>query len=170
MNPKPPATRRTLALLGLTVLLVIACSFSVTLPDLNRLSQGLDSTAQALITQAQGDISLTLQAITPGANRAEAPKDIPVLPDATGFYGNQTHVLYATATAFKNVVDYYQQQMPAEGWEEAPGEQVTEHSAWLVYTKEDRTATVVITSSSNGVAVDIDIKQEALPTITPGAT
>jgi len=169
MNTQPPATRRSLAVLGFTVLLVIACSFSATLPDLNQISQGAGSTAQAFITQAQGDINLTLQAITPGANKAEAPKDIPVLSNAIGFYGSQTHVLYSTTTAFKDVLAYYRQQMPAEGWGGAPGEEVMEHAAWLIYTKENRTATIIITASGSNVAVDIDIKQEALPTITAGA-
>jgi hypothetical protein len=168
MNTHPPATRRSLAVLGFTVLLVIACTFSVTLPNLNQISQGAGSTAQAFITQAQGDINLTLQAITPGANKAEAPTDIPILSDATGFYGSQTHVLYSTATTFTDVLAYYRQQMLTKGWGEAPGEEVMEHAAWLIYTKENRTATIIITASGNNVAVDIDIKQEALPTITAG--
>ncbi|HTX78952.1 MAG TPA: hypothetical protein VMC62_04755 [Longilinea sp.] len=158
MKPNLSATPRTLALLGFTVLLVIACSFSVDLSAINQIPQGIDSTAQAIITQAQGEINLTLQAITPGANRAEAPTDIPVLPDATGFYGSQTHILYTTKTAFNDVVSYYQQQMPDQGWKETPGEAIAEHTAWLIYNKDNRTATVVITSSNNGVAVDIDIK------------
>jgi len=169
MNLKLPVNHRSLAILCLTALLVMACSFSVTLPNLDQLSQGVGSTAQVFITQAQGAIDLTLQAITPGANRAEAPKDIPVLSDATGFYGNQTHVLYMTTTAPKDVLAFYKQQMPIDGWAEAPGEKVTEHTAWLAFTKGDRTATIVITSGS-GVSVDIDIKQEISPTATSGTT
>jgi hypothetical protein len=171
MNPKPAINHRARAVLSLIALLVVACSFSVTLPDLSQLSQGAGSTAQAVITQAQGDLNLTLQAITPGANRTEAPKDIPVLSDATGFYGNPTHVLYMTTTSLKDVTAFYKQQMPDEGWAEASSDdKITEHSALLTFKKEDRTATVILTASSSGVSVDIDIKQEVVPATVKGIT
>jgi hypothetical protein len=115
---------------------------------------GLQETVQAMVTTAPedlGDLQATAEAVQEGFGGGETPADIPVVEGVTdNFYGSKDVVSYFTAIDFSEVLDYYQQQMPLNGWEEKQSESIIAgDTAVLHYEKPDRTA--IVTLSVNPV-------------------
>jgi hypothetical protein len=132
---------------------------------------GMIATAQAFTTEQGPGILATVQAVAtqegPGlVETAEAmatafagssqspPDDIPIVSGTTEnlFATNET-VSYFTLMDFQSVLSYYQQEMPANGWEANTNDTVlTADAAVLQYDKVDRHATITL-SVSNGKTV-----------------
>lgn len=95
---------------------------------------GLQETAQAVITQV---------ILSPD----QAPPDIPLFEgEKNAFVGSPQLISYFVNADLKPVLDFYQTQMPLNGWMKVDyGTVVTDVSATLYYEKEGRKATVVIT-------------------------
>ena len=76
----------------------------------------------------------------------EKPEDIPVMEgDIMGLVGTAEFVTYIIKTSFQDVVDFYETQMPANGWVKVEVEsELGEEFARLVYEKGGRKAIVNI--------------------------
>ncbi|UCH61222.1 MAG: hypothetical protein JSV61_07000, partial [Anaerolineales bacterium] len=107
------------------------------------------ATAQALATEQGPGLRETTQALATQAalNLGGAPEDIPVVEgERQNFIASSQLVSYFTRLDFQQVVDFYQAQMPANGWsllEE--GIVQAENTATLNYVKADRLASVTLT-------------------------
>ncbi|HLF28338.1 MAG TPA: hypothetical protein VJG32_18555 [Anaerolineae bacterium] len=101
--------------------------------------------------------------IVPPENCGGAPEDIPLMPDATDTSAFGETTTYTSASTFEDVVAFYNEQMPANGWtaEESGGFSM-EDFASLSFTKEGRTASITITfdTSSNESTVLITVSEE----------
>jgi hypothetical protein len=107
------------------------------------------ASAQAIATQVhESGFLLTAQAkATEGVSFGQAPADIP-LPDQeylVNFFGSDHIISYNTPLDLQTVLEFYLEQMPANGWVEIPEERVlNENSAVLVYAKSGRLAHIAL--------------------------
>lgn len=117
---------------------------------------GFIETAQAFATQEGPGLIETAQAMATsiaGANQA-LPEDIPIVSGTTeNLYTTGETVSYITPLDFQSVLAYYQQEMPANGWEADTNNTVlTTNTAVLQYDKVNRHTTITL-SVSNGKTV-----------------
>lgn len=111
---------------------------------------GAKETIQAVATDIdESGIQQTVQAVVtdlPGFS-GEKPADIPVLSDGVNdLVASSNLVSYFSAGNFQQVLDFYQLEMPANGWIKIDRDSSTiENLATLVFQKGGRRATVVIT-------------------------
>jgi len=107
----------------------------------------LIATAYALAT-AQGPLFLqTAQAIATQAAVGEAPLDIPVVAMETtqNYFASRDVVSYATSLSYTSVLEFYQQTLPANGWEaERDDWRQDQNVSILKYVKPDRVAWITI--------------------------
>lgn len=108
----------------------------------------LQDTVEAVITD-NPEIVETVEAFaTEGLDLGDAPDDIPVVDESTiqNFYGSDIFVSYNTSQDFDTVVEFYKDEMPANGWE-ADSSLTFElkNTATLTWNQVDRRAIVVIT-------------------------
>jgi len=83
--------------------------------------------------------------------------DIPLLPDAQVDSQAPGFITYRTAMSVEDAGKFYQEEMPKQGWEAGPNNQVVALFTYLTYTRGGETASMVIA----GVA-----EQETYVTIT----
>lgn len=109
----------------------------------------LIATAQALATEQGPGFRETAQALATRAALAleKAPEDIPVVEgERQNIIASSQLVSYFTPLGLQQVVDFYRTQMPVNGWAASEqGTVVTENTATLNYTKDDRFALVNLT-------------------------
>jgi hypothetical protein len=91
-----------------------------------------------------------------------APADIPIMADAKdqSAFGEMT--TYASPSAFEDVVNFYKEQMPANGWsEDTSGGMSTDNFASLSFKKDGSTASITISfdTSNNTTSVLITVSQ-----------
>ncbi len=100
--------------------------------------------------------------IQPPDNCGGTPEDIPVMPDAADESSFGDTSTYTSASAFAEVVAFYQAEMPGNGWREEPGGFSGDNFATLTFKKDGRTASITITSdtSSNKTTVLISVTEE----------
>lgn len=104
------------------------------------------------------DINQAIE-IAPPADCESPAQDIPVMPDATDKSTFGSMITYKTPSAFKDVVDFYQDEMPKNGWKESAEEPLmTDELAMLAYEKEDRKASITITVDNGQVSVLISVE------------
>ncbi len=113
-------------------------------------------TAQAFATQEGPGLIETAQAIATalaGGNQTP-PDDIPIVNGTTeNLFATAETVSYFTPMDFQSVLAYYQQEMPANGWEaDSSNTILTANTAVLQYGKADRHAMITL-SVSNGKTV-----------------
>jgi hypothetical protein len=92
----------------------------------------------------------------------EVPEDIPLVDQETIQDLNVIAglITYSTSLDVESVVDFYQTEMPANGWDaNEDTSMITGSTALLTYDKVDRTATLIITGdvSSDEVSVVIQV-------------
>jgi hypothetical protein len=94
---------------------------------------GLVETARALL----GDI--TSPTNTP-------PEDIPIVQaENEHFFASQSFVSYSSSLGFTQVIEFYESEMPANGWSKVSEASFTsENIATLVFEKSDRRASITI--------------------------
>lgn len=107
----------------------------------------------------------TVQAVTTGVPElsGEKPADIPVMENAMILNQAPTLVAYTISADFQAVVDFYTQQMVANGWAKVDKESYSSGDVQtLTYTKDTRKATVVIAKVpiANQVSVTISISTQ----------
>lgn len=143
-----------LALLALLILPVLACQTllgganpappaipelpTVQVPDIQVTVPGVDVTVPPVPT------------ITVGG---QAPADIPMVDQKDNLVTTEQSVSYDTTMASQDVVNFYKDQMPAQGWTEAEGGISFGGTTVINYTKDNRTAVVTITEANGKVTV-----------------
>ena len=88
------------------------------------------------------------------------PTDIPVMAGVTLDEASETLVSYSIETELNKIVDFYNAEMPKNGWTKVEAEsKVESDTAKLVFTKADRKATVTIEEDIffGGMVVEIEI-------------
>ncbi|MBN2547900.1 MAG: hypothetical protein JXB15_01985 [Anaerolineales bacterium] len=102
-----------------------------------------------------GDI---LETLMPEETEGAKPEDIPVISGGMDLLASETEIVYFTDTAFQKVVDFYETEMPKNGWTKVPGESKSEEGqTTLVFTKGDRKAKIEIADMFIQVGVTISI-------------
>jgi len=109
---------------------------------------GYLETAQAFATEQGPGYIETAQAFATqvASNLGEAPADIPhVEGERNQFYAIQNLVFYLTPLPYPDVVAFYKEQMPANGWEiEEQGTLEAENASVLMYEKDNRKASIAL--------------------------
>lgn len=94
--------------------------------------------------------------IEPPAGAQSAREDVPLMPDATDRSSVGTMTSYASASEPTAVIDFYKEQMPGQGWTYNEAESViSEYLISLSFTKEDVTASIMISPKDDGGATII---------------
>ncbi|NPV84427.1 MAG: hypothetical protein HPY45_00265 [Anaerolineae bacterium] len=142
-------------------------------------SEGLASTAQAMLTEVpleglQGTLEVlmptemnnpenlqaTMQAMLPQPDASQSkPEDIPVWGGTKeNFYADSSAVSYLTPDPFSDIIAFYKNEMPANGWEAVKvGSVETADAAVLQYKKIDRSAIVTLSRSNDKTVVQVTI-------------
>jgi hypothetical protein len=92
--------------------------------------------------------------------------DAPLLPDAANVDHFPGALSYDTSTSLTDAVAFYQEQLPALGWQPGGDPQVEETTAYLQYTKDKQSMNVIITSDDTGTQVSVfvgKVAESALP-------
>lgn len=111
---------------------------------------GILSTARAIATQ-QGPAALeTVQAYATQFAQATPAEDIPLIDaERDTFFQSASLISYNTTLPFDQVLDFYKNQMPANGWNEIENEGFeTATTAFLSFEKGGRKASVSLVSPS----------------------
>ncbi len=119
----------------------------------------LNYPARALITifgpEDQGKATIQIDvfdantdiAIEPpeGAEAAPSSTELPTMPDAENVMPMGGMVIYETASSIEEVVDFYRQEMPAQGWsEDEESAFVAEDMVSLTFTKDSQEASILV--------------------------
>ena len=93
----------------------------------------------------------TIEAPAEATESSSLPDDIPV-PDGTSGVNNMFGMInYTSETAPEEVHAFYQEEMPNNGWTEVSADAMS--GLWMLeYTKDGRTANVMITEDDAGNA------------------
>jgi hypothetical protein len=109
---------------------------------------GLIKTARAFATEEGSNLLATARGVaTQGVQAGSAPSDIPIMGEETlvNFLGSESLVTYLTSMPFRDVLDFYKQEMPANDWEPASaGNLKTDTIARLIFNKSGRRADITI--------------------------
>jgi hypothetical protein len=108
-------------------------------------------------TQEEGTISVDYELTdVNGSFTIDAPDscagpatDIPIMADAQDKSSFGELLTYSSPSDFATVVDFYKAEMPNDGWQPSGEPMETEGLASLEFTKDSRTAQVVITYDSD---------------------
>jgi len=113
---------------------------------------GLVQTALAVATQQGPEILSTAQTYITQLAPGNAPADIPVIEgDKQMSFQSNALVSYVIGKPIADVVEFYKEQMPANGWTKREQEWLESPAAAnLVYEKPDRRASVVLSVSPGG--------------------
>jgi hypothetical protein len=87
--------------------------------------------------------------IEPPKDCGGAPDDIPTMADATDQSAFGTMSTYSSPSAFDDVVNFYNKEMVAKGWTAKEGGMSTDGFAQLMFTKDKRSASVMITADKD---------------------
>jgi hypothetical protein len=118
---------------------------------------GMAETVQAFATHEGPRLIGTAEAVaTSFANSSQSPpEDIPIISGTTeNLFATKETVSYLTPMDFQSVLSYYQQEMPANGWEtNSTNTILTADTALLQYDKVDRHATITLSVSNDKTVV-----------------
>lgn len=85
--------------------------------------------------------------------------DIPMLDDAQEATSMAGFVTYYTASEIKEVVDFYRQKLPADGWQEDTQQSYTDDAnAALSFAKEGKTLRLTVTKQDNRTNVIVAVQ------------
>jgi hypothetical protein len=134
----------------------------VTEVDLEAIVTEID--LDSIVTQVNPEELLdTIGTLVPEPeNTGERPEGIPVLEPNSDFITSRRHVQFTVEKTVKEVADYYEQQMPSNGWTKVAAESKVETDlTTLVFTKDNRKATITVEEDFlfGGTVVTIDIVQ-----------
>jgi len=93
--------------------------------------------------------------IEPPSGCEAAESEFPMMPDASDLTTMSGMTMYTSASSFDDVLAFYQEQMPANGWSDEGDAFITSDTAMLSYAQEERTATVTLTGEDGAVSVVI---------------
>ncbi len=123
------------------------------------------------VTDINGNFTITVpEAALKGASvggdggdtgqTSQAPTgDIPMLDDAQEVTSIAGFVTYYTPSAIKQVVDFYRQKLPADGWQEDTSKAYTDDTnAILSFTKEGKTLQLTVIKEDNRTNVIVTVQ------------
>ena len=93
-------------------------------------------------------------------NTGEKPDGIPIIEPNSDFVTSKTHVEFIVQKTIKEAADFYDKEMPVNGWTKVAAESKVETDlTTLVFTKDNRKATITIEEDflGGGTVVTIDI-------------
>jgi hypothetical protein len=102
----------------------------------------------------------TLPALPTFEVDGEVPEDIPVVEPNENLVTSAGLVSYETGTDFSTVLEFYKDEMPANGWEESLDALEFGETAILNYTKEGQTAVVTLSVSGGKTVVLIALGEQ----------
>jgi len=109
--------------------------------------------------RAEGEVWVAVEnqpiTIEPPAGCSAAESEFPIMPDASEVTTMSGMVMYTSASTFDQVQAFYEEQMPANGWDDSGDSFTGPGSAMLSYTKDGRTVTVTIGGEDGEVSVMI---------------
>lgn len=79
----------------------------------------------------------------------------PLLPDASNTLNMPSLLTYDSSTSLTDATAFYQTKIPDLGWDAAGEPTITDTSALLDFTQDDRTMTILITTSETGTIVHV---------------
>ena len=86
------------------------------------------------------------------------PTDIPIIEGGEELLASETSVSFTTNKTLQEVIDFYNKEMPANGWTKVEAEsKKTEEETTLVFEKGNRKATISITDMFISLMVQISI-------------
>lgn len=99
--------------------------------------------------------------------------EVPTLPDATDTIVQPGFLGYLTSTDAPGAAAFYQERLPADGWQLAAEPRIMDENANLEYSKENKNLTILI--SPNGDRRSVWLVMEKAPDVsqpveTPGAS
>jgi hypothetical protein len=116
--------------------------------------EGYLLTAEALVTQGSAELLPTIQALTTQhLDTAPPAEDIPILTsgEVTILITNQYMVSYYVQETISQVLDFYQTNMPNNGWIDVSNSaDITEDAAVLKFFKPDRVASITLSENPLG--------------------
>jgi hypothetical protein len=93
--------------------------------------------------------------IVPPAGCEATETEFPIMPDATNQSSMGGLLTYESNSSFDDVLSFYQEQMPTNGWSDSGDSFINSGNAMLGYTKDGRTATIALTDSEGKISVMI---------------
>ncbi|MBN1977706.1 MAG: hypothetical protein JW918_09920 [Anaerolineae bacterium] len=100
------------------------------------------------------DINAPITIEPPAGCESVAESEFPMMPDATNVIMMEGTVMYESASAFDDVLAFYKDEMVAAGWT-SEDSFVGEGVASLTYTKDGRTASIMLSAGDGVVSVVI---------------
>ena len=91
--------------------------------------------------------------ITPPEGCESAAGDLPVMADATDKTSLGAMLMYKTAATLDEVAEFYRTEMATAGWKPEGEPTKMEQFVQMNFSKDSRTAQVMITSSDDGTQV-----------------
>lgn len=98
-------------------------------------------------------------------SQAELPEDIPIMPGAIDLrvfevtQGNMLTISFSVQASDVEIIEYYEQAMPANGWEKT-GTYSDDKSQIVYFQKGGSTAMLMITYANGEIMVGISITQQ----------
>jgi hypothetical protein len=119
-------------------------------------------TVEAVATDNPGLVQTAQAVIQDEIPTGEPPTDIPLMDrtHAQDFVGFSQYIFFITPNQYQDVLSFYQTEMPNNGWQYLESEShVYANAAELVFTKDNRTATVNLSINplNNTTAVVISL-------------
>ncbi len=116
-------------------------------------------------TQQEGTITLEYNLTdVNGSFTIEAPAgcetpatDIPLMPNARDVSSFGTTVTYSSASTLAEVVEFYQTEMPKNGWQASSEPMMADTFATLEFTQEGRTAQLVLSYDADAQTTSVVI-------------
>jgi hypothetical protein len=87
-------------------------------------------------------------------------EDLALLSDAQIQFSSAELISYLTASSVKDAAQFYENEMPKNGWSAKEGNMVLDESAVLGYNKGSETASVIIGTDQGKTSVMISITKE----------
>ena len=85
--------------------------------------------------------------------------DVPLPQERQMLISTANKMTYTTPAGYGSVVELYQADMPARGWNLLPDSAANANATVLRFEKGSRTATVTIAKMAEGTTVDITITE-----------
>lgn len=94
---------------------------------------------------------------TPGGSTIQPPKDVPLMPDAkVDPTSDETYIVYTTSSSLKQIEAFYEQEMPANGWEPEKDNDLI-GNGYLDYSKNGGNRVVNLYAAEEDGSVTVDL-------------
>jgi hypothetical protein len=87
---------------------------------------------------------ITIEPPAEAMDQTQGREDIPQLPDAQQISAMDNFIMYSTDRSVSEAAEFYEREMPASGWQSEGDSMVMEDAAFLNFTKDGATASIII--------------------------